>query len=399
MTTRRHLIVSLYLPNLLIATAQGALVPILPLYAQSFGVSFGLVSLAVAALGLGTLAADLPVGALLDRLGRRTAMLIGAGGYAAACLALGLAGSYPEIVVNQLVAGAATAMWNISRLAYITDSIPVADRGRVLATFGGLIRIGGLIGPALGGLVADRLGLPAACLAAGLLGVGATALALLFAHEPRVARFDRRAVRWHVLLGLLTTRRHALLTAGSAQLWLQMIRAGRQIIIPLYAATALGLDIAAIGWVVSLSWACEVALFIPAGLIMDRLGRKYTVVPSSILLALGMALVPLAQSVAGLVAAIIVMGIGNGLGAGSMMTLGADLSPRQATGEFLGIWRLIGDTGVSGGPLVVGIVADLLGLGLAALALAGVGLLAAGTVALFVDETLARDESLERLNV
>jgi hypothetical protein len=82
------------------------------------------------------------------------------------------------------------------------------------------------------------------------------------------------------------------------------------------------------------------------------------------------------------------MGLGNGIGSGTMMTLGADLAPRQATGEFLGVWRLIGDVGATGGPLAVGAIADAVGLTLAAFSLAGVGVLAAGTLLLFVKETL-----------
>jgi MFS-type transporter involved in bile tolerance (Atg22 family) len=70
-----------------------------------------------------------------------------------------------------------------------------------------------------------------------------------------------------------------------------------------------------------------------------------------------------------------------------MMTLGADLAPPGRTGEFLGVWRLIGDTGATGGPIVVGKVADILGLSFAAFALAAIGLLGAATLFLFVPET------------
>ena len=54
-----------------------------------------------------------------------------------------------------------------------------------------------------------------------------------------------------------------------------------------------------------------------------------------------------------LLAAAILTGIGNGFGSGIMMTLGADLAPKGSIGEFLGLWRLIGDIGSTGGPLVV----------------------------------------------
>jgi MFS-type transporter involved in bile tolerance (Atg22 family) len=70
-----------------------------------------------------------------------------------------------------------------------------------------------------------------------------------------------------------------------------------------------------------------------------------------------------------------------------MMTLGADLAPPGATGEFLGLWRLVGDAGAVGGPLAVGVMASGLGLEESAFALAGVGVAAALTLAFLVRET------------
>ena len=75
---------------------------------------------------------------------------------------------------------------------------------------------------------------------------------------------------------------------------------------------------------------------------------------------------------------------------GSMMTLGADLAPEGERGAFLGVWRLIGDVGSSGGPLVVGAIADLVVLSTAALVMSAAGLLASAIFAFLVPETLSR---------
>jgi MFS family permease len=178
--------------------------------------------------------------------------------------------------------------------------------------------------------------------------------------------------------------------AGAGQLLAQMTRAGRGVIIPLYAADVLGLDARQIGMIVSLSWAADTAMFLPAGAIMDRWGRKAAIVPCFAIQGLGLALISLTRSPAALAAATILIGLGNGLGAGSMMTLGADLSPRTGRSEFLGVWRLIGDVGGTGGPLVVGTVAQALALPLASLAMGCSGLAAALVFALLVPETLRR---------
>jgi MFS-type transporter involved in bile tolerance (Atg22 family) len=80
-----------------------------------------------------------------------------------------------------------------------------------------------------------------------------------------------------------------------------------------------------------------------------------------------------------------------------MLTIGADMAPPEARGEFLGLWRLIGDLGSSGGPLIVGVVASLVALPTAALALSGAGLATVLIFALFVPETLKDRGPMRRL--
>jgi hypothetical protein len=111
-------------------------------------------------------------------------------------------------------------------------------------------------------------------------------------------------------------------------------------------------------------------------------------------MALGMALLPFSAGALTLLLATSVIGFGNGLGAGTMMTLGADLAPREAAGEFLGLWRLVGDAGQMSGPVAAGSIADLVGFGAAAFVMAGIGLLAAGTIYVAVEETLQSRQAL-----
>ena len=382
------LLLPVYVPSFLLAFTQGLLIPTLPLYATTFGVSFSLISLAVAARGLGTLAMDLPSGIMLERLGHRNVMLLGVG---VACLSLVLMGiieNFHVLVLLRLLSGCGAAMWMLSRMAYISDVIPLEVRGRALSAFGGVSRIGVFASPAIGGFVGASFGLRTPFLLAAALAGVALVIALLYVPESRqVAKAEHRRPHWRTMVQIVRTYRRDLLTAGSAQVLAQMIRAGREIIVPLYGATVLGLDVAAVGVILTVSAAIDMSLFGVAGLLQDRKGRKWASVPSMIILGVGMAMVPLTAGYASLLAAAAVMGLGNGIGSGTMMTLGSDLAPRDAMGEFLGLWRLIGDGGNSGGPLVVGAVADLTGLALAAIVLAGVGALAASNLAWFVPET------------
>jgi len=113
-------------------------------------------------------------------------------------------------------------------------------------------------------------------------------------------------------------------------------------------------------------------------------------VPSALIMAAALAIIPFTNDLAGLYMAAILNGFGNGLGSGVMLTIGADLAPSGARGEFLGLWSLIGDAGATGGPLVVGGIADILALQPATWAIAAVGFAAAAVFGFLVPETLVK---------
>ena len=382
------LLLPVYVPSFLMAFTQGLLIPTLPIYATTFGVSFSFVSLAVAAKGIGTLFMDLPSGVMLERLGSRKVMLLGVSIACISLLFMGLIENFYVLVLLRLLSGFGTAMWMLSRMAYISDVIPLEVRGRALSAFGGVSRIGVFASPAIGGFVGATFGLRTPFLLAAALAAVALVITFLYVPESRrPASAEHRRPHWRTMGQIVSTYRRDLFAAGSAQVLAQMIRAGREIIVPLYGAIVLGLDVDAVGVILTVSAAIDMSLFGIAGLLQDRMGRKWASVPSMIILGIGMGMVPLTGGYVSLLAAAAIMGLGNGIGSGTMMTLGSDLAPRDAMGEFLGLWRLIGDGGNTGGPLVVGAVADLTGLGLAAIVLAGVGALAASNLAWFVPET------------
>lgn len=383
---KSDLALTVFLPTILISFGQGILMTTLPLYAADFTDSYSLISFVVSAAALGTLLMDVPAGAILGRLGLRTTMI---GGTILVCLGtlpLAFVDDIRTAMLLRILAGIGTAFWGLSRHALIATAVPVEQRGRVLSTFGGINRMGVLLGPAAGGFIASSAGLRPSFIVAGSMSLFALFVAFRYIHDPANLQSGQKG-RWSVVGRTLRTYRRDMSAAGVAQIFAQMIRTGRLLIIPLFAANELDLGIGQIGLIMSASSLAEVIMFFPAGLLMDRLGRKTASVPCFAIMGIGMAMLPFVSGFAGLLAVAMVVGIGNGLGSGSMMTLGADLAPPEATGEFLGIWRLIGDIGGFMGPIVVGVVAGLLSLNGSAWALSVVGFLAALMLALLVRET------------
>ena len=388
----RRVVLSIWLPSGCMALSRGLIMPVLPFFALSFEAGYSLVGLVLAAEGLGNLLFDVPAGMATRRFGQKRTMMAGGLGMAAMSAAMFQARSLLELLAYALLAGAFMALWNISRHTYMTDVVPVAQRGRIYSTFGGIGRITSFAGPLLGGLAAEALGLRVPFLLVALLRLAGLAAAALWVREgsgPRGGSLSAgQALR--VQAQVLKAHWKVLASAGSGQLCGQMIRSARSAVIPLYAAEVLGLGTGAVGLMLSLSYALDMLMFVPAGQIMDRRGRKYAYVPSFLLQSAAMAVIPLTGSFWTLALTTMVLGIGNGLGSGTMLTLGADLSPDRGRGEFLGLWRFVGDSGSAAGPLAVGEVAEVAGLHTAPLVIAAVGVLGAVLLATLVPETLRR---------
>ncbi len=385
---RSELTLTIYLPAMLLAFGQGILLTTLPLYAADFTSSYGVISLIVGAAALGTLVMDVPAGAILGRLGLKSTMIGGTLLVVAGTLPLAFVHSVEAVLALRIIAGIGTAFWGLSRHALIASATPVEQRGKVLSTYGGIGRIGVLLGPAAGGFIAAAVGVRASFAVSGAMAALALLLAVRYVQSSDM--LGRRVPgRWGIVRTTIKTYARDLSAAGAAQTFGQMIRAGRLLIIPLYASQELNLGPAQIGLVMTASSVLDVAMFVPAGILMDRFGRKTASVPSFAVMAIGTAMIPLSSSFITLMIVGLVIGAGNGLGSGAMMTLGADLAPKGATGEFLGIWRLIGDLGSFLGPIVVGVIAGVFSLSGSAYALSLIGFAAALTLALLVRETRA----------
>jgi MFS family permease len=364
------------------------LLTILPLYAESLGSSYSVAGLIVAAAALGTLITDVPAGAVLAKIGLRRAMIVGSGLVATSTASLAFDGPVWLIIGLRSCAGIGAALWGLSRHAFIASAIDPTERGRATSVFGGINRIGVLAGPAVGGVLVTVANFDVGFLAAGAMSGAALLVAMKYI---TVDTHDARSIsgrdRWTLVRRVVRENRRDLGAAGIAQTFAQMIRAGRQFIIPVYGSVAIGLSAAEIGFIMTAGAILDVAMFLPAGILMDRWGRKVASVPSFAIMSVGVVLIPFTSTYAELMFATCIIGLGNGIGSGSMMTLGADLAPRGATGEFLGIWRLIGDAGAFLGPIAVGTIAASTSLNGSAYLLSAIGISATLTLAFLVKET------------
>ena len=388
----RGIALPVYVPSFFSAIAQNAVQILLPLYALEIGGGAALAAAVVGLRGAGTMLGDVPAGMLVGRIGDRGVMIAGLLAVTFATAAAALAMEATLLSIAALGFGAGVGIWLLARMSFITDTVRLEQRGRVISVMAGLQRAGALAGPLIAGLGAEMVGYRPMFAASALLFAVSLVLVLVFARpaprQPHGAGLMRlgQVVRQH---------RRTFATAGSVMVVLMFLRAGRLLMIPLVGAS-IGLSAAEIGFAFSLSAAVDMAMFYPAGLILDHLGRRWALAPAMLLLGAGMALLPFAEGFWSFAAVGMLAGLGNGFGTGIFMTLGGDLSPERGRGEFLGVWRLVGDLGAAVGPFVMGSVAQWASL---AIACAGTGAMGvAGLVLLFatVPETLRLRSRMDR---
>ena len=137
------------------------LIPVLPLYLRETGLSYTVVSTVLAAVGVRALLSQLPMGVLISRLGERTVMILAHVMIGVAIALLGVVSVTIALVSLRVVAGVGSTGWLLSRHSHLTKNVEVDVRGRASSLYGGVTRVGLLIGPVVSGFVADRWGFTA----------------------------------------------------------------------------------------------------------------------------------------------------------------------------------------------------------------------------------------------
>ena len=381
----RSLGMTVYAPTFLFAVGQGAVVPILALAALEVGASIPVAAVLVAIRGIGAMAADIPAGMLIGRLGERRAMSVGTG-----VLILSLFGAIwsPNPIafgVFMFLMGCGWSAWLLARLAYVTDVMPIHMRGRALSTMGGMNRIGNFVGPFLGAIVIAAVGINGAFYV-HMVSAVAGWLVLLLVPDPHSTMHMREhvPVRFRAILSEHAT---VFATAGAAALSVGMLRSARDAVLPLWGQF-IGLDAPLIAVIFGISSGTDMLLFYPAGSASDRFGRKFVAIPCITIMAAGFILLPVTSSFLAMALVGLLLGFGNGLGSGIIMTLGADFSPSRGRAEFLGVWRTLGDVGNAGGPTIVSAVTALASLAVGSVVVGGIGLVGAAIVLFRMPEPL-----------
>jgi len=346
----RELATSTYLPTFLAEIGIGAVLPVLALSILAFDYGSVIASLAVAAYSVGRIGGSALGGKLAAKLGPTRAAMVMLAVVATGALVSAASASVGVFVMGALALGVGHAGYHIARQGQVNSLVSVHFRARALTTLAGVWRIANFVGPFMGAAIIGLWGIHYVYVAAGLFVVAAM-VALRFTRawsHRHAAPPEQRASPVQVVRDNSVTFR----TLGVAVVFMGAVRAARLVVIPLWA-THIGLSPEVSTLIFGINAAVDMVLFAPAGYVMDRWGRAWTAIPSTLMLGLGTIALTGASGVVGVTLAAIALGIGNGWGSGLIMTLAADVAPPEFRSVFTGVWNVAQDVGGLVGPMVV----------------------------------------------
>jgi MFS family permease len=381
-----------YLPALVLALGVGIALPAIPTLARSFNIGFGLASGVVTAFLLGGMVGSIPTGWLIDRFGRRRIMLAGPLLTAIMAFMVVTAHSFPELLVYRFFDGWAANMWLMGRLAGISGRARANQRGRQVSWMYGMDGVGRVSGPLVGGFIATAWGVRAPFVGYGLLALLALIPGFLFiqdsahrgaaqgtseSHGPRIS-LRALILPWLAFFGVAFFS-----SLSRGPLFADLFH--------LYAAFTYNLSPRSIGILATSATSVSLPASFLAGWMMDRFGRRRTMIPGFTAVATTMVLLAVTAllnlSFRWYVGVFLALVISSGLVNGSVQIIGADVAPPAARGMFLGVWRFVGQVGVVLSPIVFAFLAGTTGYPSAFIFVAAASFMVALLMAVYIPET------------
>ena len=370
-----------------VALGFGIVIPSIPIYAESFGVSAFAASAVISAFALMRFVSSPFAGAWTNRFGERNVLATGLAIVAISSFFAGLAQTYVHLLILRGIGGIGSAMFTVSAMALLLRVVDADQRGRASAAWQGGFLVGGIAGPAIGGiLLAVSIRAPF-FFYAGTLAV-ATVIALVFLSPARLAAREAvveasdtspegvepagvaapRAGGWAELREALGNGAYRAALAVNLATGLTAFGL-RSALIPLFVIEGLKQGPSLSGWAFLVAAGVQAVFLLPAGRLTDLRGRRPAMIIGTIATVLGMLMLVIddlatgSLSVALVVffASMVVTSIGTAfLGSAPSAVVGDIMGGRQG-GSVVATFQMVSDFGAVVGPLLGGLLLDLYG--------------------------------------
>ena len=341
-----------------VAVVFGIVFPAIPVFAKSFGVNNAAIGLMVSAFAITRFASGLISGTLVDKFGERAVFSSGVFMVALFTFLAGLAQSYEQLLFFRAAGGLGSSMFSVAAGSVIMRSVDDAHRGRAQSVYQGSFLLGGIAGPAIGGLLSVISLRAPFFVYSGMLICSGT-VAFFFLKGEKIGKVDKS-----VDTSDHTTVREALaMKPYRIALVLAFIGSWvffglRASILPIFVTEELKSTTAVVGYGLALSAVIQGAILLRAGRYSDEKGRRAASIIGAQVVLLGVLLLTFSVHIWMYLLAMAILGFGGAFLSTSPASIVGDVIKGKG-GKVIAIFQMAGDAGMMVGPIIIGAVSDI----------------------------------------
>jgi MFS family permease len=347
----------LTLASFFVAVGFGIVLPAIPVFARTFGVNNTAIGLIVSSFAITRFASGLISGKLVDRFGERVVFSSGVGMVAIFVLLAGLAQSYGQLLFFRAAGGLGSSMFTVAAGSVIMRAVDDNNRARAFSIYNGAFLVGGISGPAIGGLL-SLISLRAPFFAYSITLTISGLIALFFLKGINLNRGEdgeELAQRTSIAQALSLKPYRIALVISFVGNW--VLFGVRSSILPIFVIETLRSTPAVVGYGFTLSALMQGLLLLRAGKISDTRGRKYAAVSGSFIALLGLIVLIFTNSIWMYFFSMALIGLGGAFLAITPSSIVGDVI-KGKSGQVIGLFQMAGDAGMMVGPIVLGWFAD-----------------------------------------
>ncbi|MCX6430421.1 MAG: MFS transporter [Actinobacteria bacterium] len=340
-----------------VAVGFGIVIPAIPLFAKSFGVNNAAVGLMVSAFAIARFCSGLISGKLVDRFGERIVFAVGISMVSFFTFLCALAQNFHQLLIFRSAGGLGSSMFSVAAGSIIMRSVDDDHRGRAQSIYNGSFLIGGIAGPAIGGILsAVSLRAPFFAYSSTLLVAGTIGFFFLKSgkrsHTEKNDEVDSMGISEALRLSPYRTA----LVLSFVTNW--VLFGLRSSILPIFVTENLHSTTAVVGFGFTLAALIQGFFLLPAGKLSDTHGRRMALGIGSTVVLFGTLIMVFAIHPWMYLIAMIVLGFGGAFLSTTPANIVGDVI-RGKSGQVIALWQMAGDAGMIIGPLTVGIISDI----------------------------------------